>query len=112
IYVALACLVVAGGADMVGGIFRGTLWNPTIPDRLRGRLGGGGLLSYGGGPPAGPLRAGGLARLVGARVSGRAGGVCWVGGVCAGGLFGVGAVAGISGLLPLFVRYKYAPHDP
>ena len=101
IYVALACLVVAGGADMVSGIFRETLWNQTIPDRLRGRLAGVELLSYGVGPPAGQLRSGVLASLVGTRFS-----------LVSGGLFCVGAVAAISGLLPLFVRYKYAPHDP
>jgi hypothetical protein len=101
IYVALACLVVAGGADMVSGIFRETLWNQTIPDGLRGRLAGVELLSYGVGPPAGQLRSGALASLVGTRFS-----------LVSGGLFCVGAVAAISGLLPLFVRYKSEPHDP
>jgi hypothetical protein len=32
----LACPAVAGGADMLSGAFRDTLWNQTIPDTLRG----------------------------------------------------------------------------
>jgi len=47
LYAALACLIAAGAADMVSGIFRSTLWNQTIPDALRGRLAGVELLSYG-----------------------------------------------------------------
>src|SRR6201994_2535840 len=43
IAVALVTLVVAGAADMVSGIFRDLLWKQTIPDALRGRLGGGGV---------------------------------------------------------------------
>jgi MFS family permease len=35
IAVALALLVLAGGADMLSGIFRETLWNQTIPDAMR-----------------------------------------------------------------------------
>jgi MFS family permease len=98
VYVALACLIAAGGADMVSGIFRETLWNQTIPDSLRGRLAGVELLSYGVGPPAGQLRSGVLASLVGTRFA-----------LVSGGLFCMGAVALISGLLPRFVRYKSDP---
>ena len=36
---ALACLVLAGAADMISGVFRDTLWNQAIPDALRGRPG-------------------------------------------------------------------------
>jgi hypothetical protein len=34
--VAVACLAIAGAADMVSGIFRQTIWNQTIPHDLRG----------------------------------------------------------------------------
>src|SRR5207302_375338 len=34
LWLALAGLVVAGGADMVSGIFRMTMWNRTVPDSL------------------------------------------------------------------------------
>src|SRR5205823_783178 len=40
LWLALICLAVAGGADMISGIFRSAIWNQTIPDSLRGRLGG------------------------------------------------------------------------
>lgn len=43
--VAVAGLVVAGGADMVSGLFRTTMWNQSIPDDLRGRLAGIEMLS-------------------------------------------------------------------
>ena len=58
IWVALVALSVAGGADMVSGIFRSTVWNQTIPDELRGRLAGVELLSYSTGPVLGNARAG------------------------------------------------------
>lgn len=38
LWLALLGLGLAGGADMVSGIFRQTIWNRTIPDTLRGRL--------------------------------------------------------------------------
>ncbi len=98
LYVALACLIAAGAADMVSGIYRQTLWNQTIPDALRGRLAGVELLSYGLGPPAGQLRSGAVASLLGSRFS-----------LVSGGLACVGAVALVCGLLPGFVRYKSEP---
>jgi MFS family permease len=95
IAVALACLVLAGAADMVSGIFRDTLWNQTIPDRLRGRMAGLELLSYGVGPSAGQIRAGAVASVTSARFSAAFGGVC-----CA------GAVGVVCLLLPGFTRYR------
>jgi MFS family permease len=79
--IALACLVLAGGADMLSGIFRDTLWNQTIPDSLRGRLAGVELLSYSVGPSAGQLRAGGIAAITTTRISLWSGGLLCVGGV-------------------------------
>lgn len=98
LYLALACLIAAGAADMISGIFRDTLWNQTIPDTLRGRLAGVELLSYSAGPPAGQLRSGVVASLVSTRFS-----------LVSGGLFCVGAVAVVCALLPGFVRYKSEP---
>jgi MFS family permease len=98
LYLALACLVVAGAADMISGIFRTTLWNQTIPDAMRGRLAGVELLSYGVGPPAGQLRSGVVASLVSTRFS-----------LVSGGLICVGAVAAVCVLLPGFARYKSGP---
>jgi len=93
--VALALLVLAGGADMLSGIFRDTLWNQTIPDALRGRLAGVELLSYSVGPSAGQLRAGGLAALTTPRFA------LWSGGLAC-----VGAVGLVCLALPGFRSYR------
>jgi MFS family permease len=80
---AVAALAVAGGADMISGIFRMTMWNQTIPARLRGRLAGLEMISYTTGEPLGNLESGLAASLVGstriAIVSG--GALCVVGAV-------------------------------
>ena len=57
----LICLALAGAADMVSALFRGNIWNQTIPDEFRGRLAGIELLSYSVGPLAGQMRAAGMA---------------------------------------------------
>jgi MFS family permease len=57
----LLCLCVAGAADMVSGVFRGTIWNETIPNTLRGRLAGIEMISYLTGPLVGNARAGFMA---------------------------------------------------
>jgi MFS family permease len=78
--VALACLAVAGGADAVSGIFRATIWNETIPDRLRGRLAGVEMISWSSGPLLGNAEAGFASALAGLRTSVVAGGaLCVVG---------------------------------
>jgi MFS family permease len=92
---ALACLLVAGAADEISGIFRSTLWNQTVPDQLRGRLAGVELLSYSIGPSAGQLRAGGVASLTSPRIA------AW-----SGGLLCVGAVGLVCLALPGFSRYS------
>lgn len=98
---ALACLVVAGAADMYSGVFRDTLWNQTIPDALRGRLAGVELLSYGLGPPAGQLRAGAVAAVSTPRIS-----------ACSGGALCVAAVAAVCAALPGFRNYRAAAAGP
>jgi MFS family permease len=92
---ALACLVLAGAADMVSGIFRDTLWNQTIPDALRGRLAGVELLSYGVGPSVGQIRAGAVAGVTSPRFS-----------LISGGLLCVGAVGLVCLALPGFTGYR------
>jgi MFS family permease len=59
--IALVCLAVAGGADMLSGVFRHAIWNQTIPDSLRGRLAGIEMISYSSGPTFGNLEAGAVA---------------------------------------------------
>jgi MFS family permease len=62
---AVLALAAAGGSDMVSGIFRTTMWNQTIPARVRGRLAGLEMISYSTGEPLGNLEAGAVATLTG-----------------------------------------------
>ena len=101
IWAALGFLVLAGAADMVSGIFRGTLWNQTIPDQIRGRMAGLELLSYSVGPSAGQIRAGAVASVTSTRFS-----------IASGGLLCVGAVGLVCLLLPGFTRYRAQPGTP
>ncbi|MER5433796.1 MFS transporter [Streptomyces sp. NPDC002588] len=94
IWLVLLCLTLAGGCDMVSGIFRGAMWNQTIPDELRGRLAGIELLSYSVGPTVGQVRSGGFAAWLGVRAS-----------VWSGGLLCAGAVGLLALCLPGLMRY-------
>jgi MFS family permease len=78
---ALVALVVAGAGDMVSGIFRGTIWNQTIPDSMRGRLAGIEMLSYSLGPLGGQARSGLVADAWSVRGAITSGGLLCVGGV-------------------------------
>lgn len=82
-WVAAGWLAVAGGADMISGIFRSTIWHQTIPDEKRGRLAGIELLSYSVGPLGGQVRSGLVADLTSVRASIVSGGVLCVVGVVA-----------------------------
>lgn len=94
LWLALAFLALAGGADMVSGIFRGVIWNETIPDALRGRLAGIEQVSYSIGPALGNVEAGGVASIFSVQTSIVSGGVfCVLGSV----------VLGLA--LPAFRRY-------
>ena len=62
---AVLALAAAGGCDMVSGIFRMTMWNQTIPARVRGRLAGLEMISYTTGEPLGNLETGAVAALTG-----------------------------------------------
>jgi MFS family permease len=94
---ALAGLAFAGGADEVSGLCRQTMWNESIPDRVRGRLAGIEMLSWSSGPTLGNVEAGAAASLVGLRASIVAGGVLCV----------LGTVA-IAVALPALWRYDQA----
>jgi MFS family permease len=97
---ALAALVFAGAADMISGIFRGTIWNQTIPDHLRGRLAGIEQLSYSAGPLLGHVESGVVAAFAGVRASIVSGGVLCIVGV---------AVAAVA--LPGLRAYDARRHD-
>ena len=74
-------LMLSGAADMVSGVFRGTVWNQTIPEGMRGRLAGIEMLSYSLGPLGGQVRAGVVADLWTVRGSIASGGLACVAGV-------------------------------
>jgi len=74
LWLALPSLAIAGGADMISGLFRGLIWNITIPDSLRGRLASIELISYSSGPSLAGIESGVAVSLVGTRGSGVSGG--------------------------------------
>jgi len=101
IELALVALAFAGAADMISGIFRSTIWNQTIPDRLRGRLAGIEQVSYSSGPLLGDVEAGVVATLFGVRAS-----------IVSGGILCIAGVAATAAALPTFRRYdarKFVP---
>lgn len=61
LWVALACLAIAGCFDMLSGLFRGIIWNEIIPNDMRGRMAGIEMISYMSGPLIGGARAGWMA---------------------------------------------------
>lgn len=63
VYFVLLMLALAGAADMVSGLFRGLIWNLTIPDEVRGRMAGIEMLSYSIGPQLAGVRASFVARV-------------------------------------------------
>jgi MFS family permease len=92
---ALGCLVLAGAADMVSGLFRMTIWNETIPSHLRGRTAGIEQISYMSGPLLGNARAGFMAERFGLARS-----ITW------GGLLCIAGVVACVPALPAFWRYR------
>ncbi|UAX56741.1 MFS transporter [Streptomyces sp. A144] len=94
VWLVTVCLGLAGAGDMLSGLGRSTIWNQTIPDRLRGRLAGIEVLSYSVGPQLGQVRAGAMAGWTGARPA------IWTGGLAC-----VAAVGLLTAALPRLVAY-------
>lgn len=79
-WLVLVFLGLSGTADMISGLFRGIVWNQTIPDSMRGRLAGVEMLSYSIGPYGGQVRAGLVADLWSVRGAVASGGAaCMIG---------------------------------
>jgi len=95
LYLALFCLALAGGFDMISAVFRMTIWSQTIPHYLRGRLAGLELISYTSGPKLGDTEAGLVATLFNVRTS-----------IVSGGILCVVGTAIISLLLPQLISYR------
>jgi MFS family permease len=94
VWPALFFLASAGFFDMISGIFRGAIWNQTIPNYLRGRLASLEMISYLTGPMLGSAKMGLVAEYTSVKfalVSG--GGLCII------------AVLGIAMFLPKFAAY-------
>jgi hypothetical protein len=88
-------LAAAGAADEVSGIFRMTMWNQSIPARVRGRMAGLEMISYSTGEPIGNLEAGAVATLTGSvRIA-----------VVSGGVLSLAGAAIVALALPAMWRY-------
>jgi len=97
---ALIMLAIAGTADVVSAIFRGTVFQLAAPDALRGRLSSIHMAVVAGGPRLGDLEAGVVAAVTSVRFSVVSGGLACV----------VGALA-IARWAPEFAGYRYQPDD-
>jgi MFS family permease len=75
---ALVCLVLAGGANLISGVFRGALSHATTPDTLRGRLAGIELICYTSGPVLGDVETGAVATFFTPSIAVLTGGVLCV----------------------------------
>jgi MFS family permease len=93
-WLALGFLAIAGAADVISAIFRGTILQETVPDSLRGRLSSIHFMVVVGGPRLGDLEAGAVAQLTSPVFS-----------VVSGGLACVAGVGLLMLLMPRFVRY-------
>jgi MFS family permease len=94
-WIAVLCLTIAGAADIIAAIFRGTIIQTDTPDRLRGRLTSIQLAVVGNGPRLGNTEAGLVASATSTQFS-----------VISGGIGCVVGIALIARLLPRFVHYE------
>lgn len=86
-WLALVFLALAGAADVISAVFRGTILVVSVPDRLRGRLTAINILVVTGGPRLGDFEAGAVAQLVSPLFSVVSGGLACVVGVAVMALF-------------------------
>jgi MFS family permease len=94
VWLALLCLAIAGGADVVSAVFRNTILQLSVPEALRGRLNGIHILVVTGGPRLGDLEAGLVAQAFSPQVS-----------VVSGGLLCVAGTLTLAALVPAFWNY-------
>src|SRR5438105_2508666 len=94
LWLAYLLLAVAGSADVISAVFRGTILQLAVPDSLRARLNGIHILVVTGGPRIGDFEAGAVAALFTPTIS-----------VVSGGLACLAGVVVLSMLVPEFARY-------
>lgn len=75
---AIVCLALIGGANLVSGVYRSAISSAVIPDALRGRLAGVELIAYTSGPVLGNVEAGAVATIFTPQISALSGGVLCV----------------------------------
>jgi hypothetical protein len=92
---ALLFLAVAGAADVISAVFRGTILQSSVPDSLRGRLSSIHIMVVTGGPRIGDLEAGVVAAVVSPWFS-----------VISGGLACVVGAGLLAAWIPEFRRYR------
>jgi MFS family permease len=92
---AMIFLGLAGAADMISGLYRGIIWNQTVPNNMRGRLAGIEMISYMTGPLLGNFRAGTLASFTSLSFA-----------IVSGGMICLIAVIVCAFMLPDFWKYK------
>jgi MFS family permease len=81
--VVLVMLAVAGGSDMISGVFRSTIAAAVTPDEMRGRVSGIEFAVYAGGPVLGDIEAGLVGGLLGVPFAIVSGGLACVAGAAA-----------------------------
>jgi hypothetical protein len=101
LWLSLVMLAVAGGADMVSGIFRQTILQTAVEDRLRGRLDGMGMAVWASGPAIGDVEAGVVAYFTSVPFA-----------VVSGGLLCIAGVGILRLLAPGFARYDASAPAP
>jgi MFS family permease len=94
LWLGLFFLVLAGFVDMLSGIFRGAIWNQTIPSFLRGRLASLEMMSYLTGPYLGSAKMGIVAERFGLKTA-----------LVSGGIMCFFAVLILAIFLPKFIKY-------
>jgi MFS family permease len=91
---ALAFLVVAGGADVISAVFRNAMQQLIVPDGIRGRISAINIFVVAGGPRLGDLEGGIVASVFTPTIS-----------VVSGGLLCLAGVAVIAAKVPRFARW-------
>jgi MFS family permease len=97
LWVALVLLSLAGGADLISAVLRGTMLMELTPDAYRGRVNGIEFAQVTSAPSLGNLEAGALASVTSIRTS-----------VVSGGVFCIVGCAVLAALFPALVRYRRA----
>lgn len=88
-------LVLAGGFDSMSALFRGIIWNESIPNEFRGRLSGIEMISYISGPKLGDGESGLVAAFFGISAS-----------IISGGVLCIVGVALCCYFMPRFLQYR------